>query len=737
MGDRRPRLIVAALLLVTLTASDASYASVMVRGVVQTVRGTPVGGASVVAGSMIFHTRDDGQFALPVDSLPTTLTVLDAAGNAVLEHEVVSVDGHQILVIPSRSLTSVITVVASPSPARLSDTASSVQVLDRTAIASSAAATLDDVLRQVPGFTLFRRSGSRTANPTAQGVSLRGVGASGASRSLVLDDGVPLNDPFGGWIYWGSVPREAIERVEVVRGGASDLYGSGALAGVVGIVRRDPSRSVLSAALSAGDDDTAEASMFWSGDPASGLRSHLALDGFTTAGYIPVAPAFRGDADRAARSERWLAEGGVERALERGAMFARLSQFEEERDNGTALQVNDTRVLRGLLGLDSFIGRVYGQARVFAVDQDFHQTFSAVSDDRDSERLVRVQDVPARSAGATFKATGEVGRSLLSAGADVARVSGRSVEAGPPFTARSASGGEQTTAGVWVHDELRLSPQTSATLAVRADFWRSEQTNEAAVGAVRSDEAISPRVAIVHAFNDRWTATATGYRSFRAPTLNELYRGFRVGNVVTQPNGRLGPERLTGLEVGALWQPSGRTLVRIAAYEMTVCDPVANFTLSITPDLVTRQRRNLGETRTRGLELDAEIWRSSWNVSFGYLLSDAHVIEDGADAQLDGKRVPQIPRHQLTAQVGRSWNLWSAALQARWSDAQWEDDRNQLQLDDYAVLDLRIDRTLSLRLTAFFAAENVLDTSYAVGRAGVETLGQPRSLRVGMRYSSR
>ena len=70
----------------------------------------------------------------------------------------------------------------------------------------SPALTLDDFLRRVPGFTLFRRTSSLVAHPTAQGVSLRGVGPSGASRSLVLADGIPLNDPFGGWVYWSRVP---------------------------------------------------------------------------------------------------------------------------------------------------------------------------------------------------------------------------------------------------------------------------------------------------------------------------------------------------------------------------------------------------------------------------------------------------------------------------------------------------------------------------------------------------
>src|SRR5207247_3089037 len=125
---------------------------------------------------------------------------------------------------PQQKTSDVITVTAARTPTRLGDTPASVVILSREAIAASPSPAIDDALRQVPGFTLFRRSGSRTANPTSQGASFRGIGASGASRAAVLDDGIPLNDPFGGWVYWGRVPREAVGRIEAGRGGTSALH---------------------------------------------------------------------------------------------------------------------------------------------------------------------------------------------------------------------------------------------------------------------------------------------------------------------------------------------------------------------------------------------------------------------------------------------------------------------------------------------------------------------------------
>src|SRR5919106_2462452 len=165
----------------------------------------------------------------------------------------------------NQTLSDEITVTATRTEQRLGETAASVVVVSAQELAASAAPTLDDALRQVPGFSLFRRSGSRFANPTTQGVSLRGLGASGASRALVLADGMPLNDPFGGWIAWGRVPRAAVERVEVMRGAGSDLYGSSALGGVVQLLRRQAHGPKVVADGSWGELGSADGSLFASG----------------------------------------------------------------------------------------------------------------------------------------------------------------------------------------------------------------------------------------------------------------------------------------------------------------------------------------------------------------------------------------------------------------------------------------------------------------------------------------
>ena len=138
-----------------------------------------------------------------------------------------------------------VTVTPSRSEERLGNIPASINILDREDIRNSPAVVADDVLRQIPTFSLFRRTSSLSSHPTAQGVSLRGIGPSGVSRTLVLIDGVPFNDPFGGWVYWTRVPLESVDRIEVVDGSSSSLYGNYAMGGVINIVSSRPARRTV------------------------------------------------------------------------------------------------------------------------------------------------------------------------------------------------------------------------------------------------------------------------------------------------------------------------------------------------------------------------------------------------------------------------------------------------------------------------------------------------------------
>jgi outer membrane receptor protein involved in Fe transport len=618
-----------------------------------------------------------------------------------------------------------IVVTATNTPTRLGDSPASVVVISRQTLATTAAATTDDALRQVPGFTLFRRSGSRSANPTSQGVSLRGIGASGASRALVLDDGIPLNDPFGGWVYWSRVPRQAIDRIEVVRGGASDFYGSGAMGGVVQFIRRGSATDDVAIDASGGSEQTGTSSLFaamkrgdWSGSIAAGW--------LTTSGYVLVHPPQRGAVDVEANTRNTT----IDLTLRRNGSFLRLSRYAESRNNGTPLQINDTSIRQIAAGTDARIGSGSIVVRAYGSDQDYHQTFSAIAADRNSERLTVDQRVPSSGRGGSLQWFSTIGRNVIVAGADLRQVRGASEELqyavnGKITPARVA--GRQNDGAAYVEDVATLSTRVTLAGGIRFDSWRNfdAERNGAAL-ANRSDDAWSPRLTLLVHASDRLTLTASAYRAFRAPTLNELYRAFRVGNVQTLANEDLGAEHLSALELGARSGP-----LRFTAFSMTTDDTIANVTLSSTPSLITRQRRNLGSSRSRGAELEAEEWLSRhWRVSAGYLFCDA-VVTSG---DLAGKRLPQVPRSTATLQVAFNPLRGSAGVQARWSSMQFDDDLNQFPLRSYAVADLFASYPIASHIEATFAVENATNRRVEVSATPVITLGTPRTVRVGVRY---
>ncbi|HEX8616396.1 MAG TPA: TonB-dependent receptor [Thermoanaerobaculia bacterium] len=603
-------------------------------------------------------------------------------------------------------VTESITVTATRTETRVADTPASVVVLSREALETTAAPTLDDALRQVAGFTLFRRSGSRVANPTAQGVTLRGVGASGASRALVLDDGVPLNDPFGGWVYWGRVPRGSVARAEVLRGGASDLYGSSAMGGVIQFIRRRDEALTFDA--SAGSDTTA--SLYW-----GNARASVAAELFRTSGYVLVRDAQRGAVDVEADSEH----AALDATLRHSTAFARGSYYAESRHNGTPLQRNDTSSLHLALGADWFGGAL--AVRAHGSEQDYVQTFSAIAANRNSESLTVEQRVPSSGAGASAQYTRALGRRhVVIAGTELRTASGTSDELRftPNGTFAVEAGGRQTTGAAFAEDLFAITPALSLTAGVRADWWRNDGAD------VRTTQSqANPRVSLLWRASEALSLSASAYTAFRAPTLNELYRGFRVGNVNTLPNASLEAENLTGFELGARARNA-----RLTIFLMNVSDTIANVTLSQTPTLITRQRQNLGRTRSMGAELDGE-WRfgEQWRASVSWLFVDASVRE----GDLRGKRVPQVARNQATAQV--TWKRIGAQL--RWSAMQFDDDRNELPLDAYFVADVFASHRMTRSLEATFALENVFDEEIEAGATPVVTLGQPRAWRIGVRYS--
>ncbi|MFQ5778421.1 MAG: TonB-dependent receptor plug domain-containing protein, partial [Terriglobia bacterium] len=448
----------------------------------------------------------------------------------------------------------VVVVTAARLEQPLGEAVSLVTVVSGEELARSPALVLDDHLRGVPGFSLFRRSSSLVAHPTTQGVSLRGIGPSGASRTLVLFDGTPLNDPFGGWVYWNRVPLGTLERVEVVRGATSQLYGSSALAGAIQLLPRRPRADTLEARGQIGNRQTYDLELLAA--DRSGEWGYLVSGRlFDTDGFFLVDQSERGPVDVRARSEFQAFFG---RAYYKN-FHAGANVFSEGRGNGTRLQTNSTHLYLLEAGIteDSWQGNFYSQWGLF------QNSFSRVLSDRSAEFLTARQRVSSIGQGSSF--TWRPGRRFL-LGADWRRV--------------SWDRHEQNLVGAFAQDLIALRPRLDLLVGVRLDVWKSGRTRS----------VVNPRVGLLYRASDALTLRGSAYGGFRAPTLNELFRPFRVGNVRTLANPNLEEERLWGAELGADLHPSRSVLVRINGFWNSLRDPVSNLTLSVAPEGILRQR---------------------------------------------------------------------------------------------------------------------------------------------------
>jgi len=272
-----------------------------------------------------------------------------------------------------------ITVTAYRAPLGTLESPVTTRLLTTESLRSTAGITFDDQLRQLPGVELFRRSSSLVANPTSQGISLRALGSTSASRTLVTEDDVPLNDSLGGWIHWQEQPELSIQSVELVRGGASDLYGSSAIGGVVNIIPVRPMSNLAELSSTFGGEGTYDNSLLAASH--SGPWNLLVSGGLIgTDGYIQESPSQRGPVDVASNvhSQNALVLAG--RDFANLKFFVRGTGFDESRHNGTPYQINATRLIRYSTGADWQNAHSTALAlRLYGSDERYRQTFSSIS----------------------------------------------------------------------------------------------------------------------------------------------------------------------------------------------------------------------------------------------------------------------------------------------------------------------------------------------------------------------
>ena len=535
----------------------------------------------------------------------------------------------------------------------------------------------------------------------------------------------------------------------MTRGGGSGADGPGALAGTIGL--HSTMTDGAEASLAYGSRDGWDASASVGGEIGGG---QVAVDGRYSRGdgFIPVAQGQRGEADRAAPYE----QGGLGLRLRFDAgdasrIEASVRGFSDRRDRGVDFTTSKTdgvdasvRFVHDPAGATQWLALGYIQPR------DFESGFASVGAGRDSANPVLFQRIPATGIGGRFELRPAIGdANPLRIGADWRRTVGRTEEDffftdGIPGRHRMA-GGSSDTVGVFA--EWTSGNRYDGflwTLSGRVDRWwlgtghRIERNRGG--GPVITDLDFAARQgwegsgrAGVRWTSDSVSLRAAAYRGWRLPTLNELYRPFRVGAETTLANEMLKPERLWGGEVGADWE-SGGTKLSATLFANRLTNAIANVTLA--PNL--NQRQNLDAIDSKGVEVSAEQRIGPATLRATYAFTDAEVDASGGAATLDGRRPAQIAKHggSVSLRSNTRGPLGGFAT-LRYIGRQNEDDLGLLALDDALTLNAGLSWRFSDAVSIEARGENLFDelVPAAISSSGIVERATPRALWIGARLS--
>ena len=631
----------------------------------------------------------------------------------------------------------------------------------------SRATRLDEALATVPAVSLFRRTSSLAANPTTQGISLRAIAPSGAGRTLVTLDGVPLNDPFGGWVIWSQVPTEAIESLDIVRGAGAGPYGAGALTGVIQLRERERG-GVLDASISerggvrfagAGGMDAARARL-----TGSALYE-------TSDGYVPVRDA-AGAADAPLDLETKSAALRADVPMGEAALSLRAAVYEEDRGSGLAgaRATASGHVLSATAARRPSEGAYGWRLQAWRRESDLANTSVAVAADRATTTPANDQyETPATGWGlnaALRRAERQIGGGRLEweVGADARFNEGETHElfrymAGA-FTRDRAAGGEASVAGIYGEGAWESGPWLVAG-GLRLDGWKNQNgrrlERDRVTGAAtldesdpeRSGEVVSARLAARRMIGGGWAARAAAYSGFRPATLNELHRPFRVGNDLTEANAGLVPETLQGVEAGLAFEGPISSLSATLFWNR-IEDAVVNVTLGQGPGVfpragfvpaggVLRQRQNAGTIEATGVEISArQTLRGGLDLSGALSVTDARVDGGSAAPQLTGLRPAQAPIWSAAAGIDwRAHDRLSLSARARYESKRFEDDLNSRILGAAVTADVRADWRVNATTSLWLAVDNLFGAEVEVSETGtgVEGYGPPRMLSAGLRLT--
>jgi outer membrane receptor protein involved in Fe transport len=594
---------------------------------------------------------------------------------------------------------------------------------------------------------------SYEVHPTALNVSMRGLGG---IRALVLLDGIPLNDPFFGYVQWSEVPLETVDRVEIVRGGGATLWGNYAMGGVINILTRPIDRAEIIAEAGGGSYGTYRAD----GHAAfAGSGYGIGVDASVnhTDGYIQPIPEDRGPITvPTSFTAHTIALSGNVDITPALSATGRISYFDNDQNLLTRLQTNHQKTWRYTASLTQQLGSKGSVAlTLFHDDSRFLTVNTGAPEGADPTQVEYIQNVhttPEKDLGASLVWRREFVGALreLSAGVDYHGISGKDVaqifdETGSQIRTDIGSG-RQRFLGGFIQADLRPIERFDALLSVRyQDFYnyRGLDLTPGGLGTNvpdRHDTDIDPRLSLRYELGGGFALRAAAYRAFRAPTLDNLYRAFAIPGGIFYGNASLKPETLDGAEAGFDYS-LGAIRFQATAFTNIIKDLITSRNLAddeLPSGFFFGTRLiNAGRARSRGVEAELD-WKLSPTITgtLGYTYADSVVTENPDDPASIGVQQAAVPRHRLSA--GLDWTGprgITVSPRLRYVSRTNGDSDGLLHTEPHFIVDLAASAPLTPQLDALVQVENLFDHRYIGTNDGFSPplYGTPQTIFAGVR----
>ena len=670
-------------------------------------------------------------------TLPLTVTSVFAQGESAPQG---TSQPEEVTVAP-------VVVTATRTERSLADMPVSVSVVTRQDVKDAPAIGTDDILRTIPGINMPFLN-SFTQHPTGNLAGMRGLGD---LRTLVLVDGVPLNDPFFGTTQWNMVPKETIERVEVVRGGASSLWGNFAMGGVINIITRNATDRTVSQSLMGGSNGTFRTNTYGSNriNDRFGISANVNYQ--QTDGYTPQQADLRGAIDQNAGSSNANVQFKTDYQSPDFKWYGRVNYYNSRQNIGRALDDNRQNTVNFQSGATWKLSeRETLEANAFYLQQqqEFNTASFVTPGNRNANFLSAFHQIPVTSIGGSSQYSRTINETFRSfqLGVDLRQI--QAVDRSQRFSAPGANPttlngyGSQLFVGAFGQASIVPLPNLELLGSLRLDYYQNYASKqESAPGGTTNLEnqerlQLNPKLAMRYQIIEPLAIRASVYRAFRAPTLDALHYNFVTSNFALLGNNQVAPETMWGGDAG-FDVYTGRFKGQANVFWNEINHAITAIPTSFFP-VFTLQYFNVGKLRSRGVELLGEVELAQyWSAIFGYTYTDSTITDNPTDPTVVGKRSPNVPLHSQTATLRyRDPDGLDFSVRMRANERIFAQPDNGTKLSNQFILDLFGSYPVYKNVSMFVIGENILNDTYLASNfGGTNWIGAPRQFFAGVNFT--